>query len=236
VVESRSRPQPMRVADEFDAWAKQGRDQGMAERHWHTAKHILARMPVEAGDVVLDLGTGSGYALRALADTGEIGRGFGLDGSGQMLRNAVGYTDNPSIGFVAGDFNQLPFRADSLDHVFSMEAFYYAADPVGTIEELRRVLRPGGTFYCGVNYFEESEQTHGWQDNMEIEMTLWNRDEYRQGFRDGGLHVAAQETIPDREVDIPPASEFPIDGWERRAAMVDRYRTWGTLLTVGVVP
>jgi len=71
---------------------------------------------------------------------------------------------------------------------------------------------------------------------MEIEMTLWNRDEYRQGFRDGGLHVAAQETIPDREVDIPPASEFPIDGWERRTAMVDRYRTWGTLLTVGVVP
>jgi len=226
----------MSVREEFDAWAADGRDRGMEERHWHTAKHALARMPVEAGDTVLDLGAGSGYALRALADTRDIGRGVGVDGSPGMARNAREYTVDDRIGFLTADFHHLPLAADSVDHVWSMEAFYYAADPAAALAELRRVLRPGGTFFCAVNYFEESETTHGWQENIAVEMSLWSRERYREAFREAGFHVAAQDTIPDEETEIPPAEQFPTDSWERREAMVDRYRTWGTLLTVGVAP
>ncbi|OYR43059.1 SAM-dependent methyltransferase [Halorubrum sp. Ib24] len=225
----------MSVREEFDQWATSGKDRGMEDRHWHTAKHVLARMPVEAGDAVLDLGTGSGYALRALRERG-IGRGFGLDGAPEMVRNARSYTDDDAVGFLVGDFDALPFADDSLDHVFSMEAFYYAADPRNTLREIRRVLKPGGTFYCAVNYFAESESTHAWQDNIAVEMTLWSREEYREAFRDVGLYVAEQDNVPDREIEIPDATEFPTDDWDSREAMVDRYRTWGTLLTVGVAP
>ena len=225
----------MSVREEFDEWATSGKDRGMEDRHWHTAKHVLARMPVEAGDAVLDLGTGSGYALRALRERG-VGRGYGLDGAPEMVRNARRYTDDDAVGFLVGDFDALPFADDSLDHVFSMEAFYYAADPHHTLEEVRRVLKPGGTFYCAVNYFAESEATHAWQDNIAVEMTLWSREEYREAFRDAGLHVAEQDNVPDREIEIPDAAAFPTDDWDSREAMVDRYRTWGTLLTVGVAP
>ncbi len=93
----------------------------MEDRHWHTAKHVLARMPVEPGDTVLDLGTGSGYALRALRDTNDAGPCYGLDGSPEMLRNAREYTDDNGIGFLRGDFDALPFATDSIDHVVSME-------------------------------------------------------------------------------------------------------------------
>jgi SAM-dependent methyltransferase len=116
-----------------------------------------------------------------------------------------------------------------------MEAFYYAPDPAHTLAELRRVLRPGGTFYCAVNFFAESEHTHRWQEMVEVPMTLWSMADYRAAFREAGLTVAAQDTIPDRETEIPPASAFPTEDWESREAMVDRYRTWGTLLTVGVL-
>ena len=225
----------MSVREEFDEWAATGRDRGMEDRHWNTAKHVLARMPVEPGEVILDLGTGSGYALRALRER-EIGRGYGLDGAPEMLANARAYTDDDAVGFLRGDFDALPFGDDTLDHVFSMEAFYYAADPHNTLAEVNRVLRPGGTFYCAVNYFEESESTHEWQSRIAIPMTLWDRQTYREAFRDAGLHVAEQDAIPDREIEIPPAAAFPTDDWEHREAMVDRYKTWGTLLTVGVAP
>lgn len=225
----------MSVRAEFDEWAAVGKDRGMENRHWHTAKHVLTRMPVEAGDVVLDLGTGSGYALRALRERG-IGRGYGLDGAPGMARNARGYTDDDAIDFLVGDFDSLPFADDSVDHVFSMEAFYYASDPHTTLEEVRRVLRPGGTFYCAVNYFAESETTHAWQDHISVPMTLWSREAYREAFRGAGLYVAEQDAIPDRETEIPPESAFPTDSWDSREEMVDRYRTWGTLLTVGVAP
>ncbi|MFP9191350.1 class I SAM-dependent methyltransferase [Natrialbaceae archaeon A-CW1-1] len=226
----------MSVREEFDAWAADGRDKGMETRHWHTARHALARMPVEAGETVLDLGCGSGYAGRALRETKGAGRVYGLDGAPEMAHNAAGYTDDPQIGYVIGDFGALPFDTDSIDHVWTMEAFYYAADPHRTLEEIARVLRPGGTFYCAVNYYEENVHSHDWQEHIAVEMTRWNREEYREAFRDAGLVVAAQDNIPDRETEIPDVDAFPTEDWETRAAMLERYREYGTLLTVGVAP
>ncbi|MCU4925969.1 class I SAM-dependent methyltransferase [Halobacteria archaeon AArc-dxtr1] len=226
----------MSVREEFDAWAAEGRDRGMEQRHWHTAKHALARMPVESGDIVLDLGCGSGYAGRALREAADAGRVYGLDGSPEMTRNAADYTDDDEVGYVVGDFGSLPFATDSIDQIWSMEAFYYAADPHETLAEIARVLRPGGTFYCAVNYYEENVHSHGWQEFITIEMTRWDRGQYREAFREAGLHVAEQDAIPDRETEIPPAEAFPTDDWESREAMVERYRELGTLLTVGVAP
>jgi ubiquinone/menaquinone biosynthesis C-methylase UbiE len=226
----------MHVREEFDRWAAAGRDRGMEERHWHTAKHALARMPVEDGDRVLDLGTGSGYALRALADAHGLEGGLGVDGSPAMVTNARSYTESDRLEYAVGDFHHLPIADEALDHVWSMEAFFFVQDPVGLVEEVRRVLRPGGTFFCAVNFYEESEQSHRWQERIDVPMFRWSRREYRVHLRGGGLHVAAQDTIPDEETEIPPASKFPTEEWDTRAEMVDRYRTWGTLLTVGVAP
>lgn len=226
----------MSVQQEFDQWANTGRDRGMEERHWHTAKHALSRMPVEAGDTILDLGTGSGYALRALRETQDVGMSVGLDGSPEMVQNARGYSDDALLSFLIGDFHQLPFNSGAIDHIWSMEAFYYSQEPIQVLEEIQRVLRSGGTFFCAVNFFEESEYTHEWQNRISVDMRLWNRQQYRESFRQGGLHVAEQDTIPDREIEIPSTEEFPTEEWETREAMIDRYRTWGTLLTVGVAP
>ena len=226
----------MTVRSEFDEWATAGKDRGMETRHWHTAKHALTRMPVESGETVLDLGTGSGYALRALRETRHIGRGIGLDGSPEMVHNAREYTDDDRISYLVGDFHALPLDTDSVDHVWSMEAFYYAQNPGDVLRELRRVLVPGGTFYCAVNFYEESVHTHHWEESVGLDMLCWSREQYRKAFRDAGFFVAAQDEIPDREIEIPPAEAFPTDDWESREAMIDRYREHGTLLTVGVAP
>ena len=229
----------MSVREEFDAWAADGRDRGMEERHWHTARDVLAAMPVEDGDRVLDLGTGSGYALRALADTHDLGHGVGLDGAPEMARNARSYNRSENVetlSVAVGEFGSLPLADDSVDHVFSMEAFYYSTDPVETLRELRRVLVPGGTVHVAVNYYEENVHSHDWQENIDVEMTRWSGPEYREAFREAGLHVASQHNVPDRETEIPPAEAFPTDNWESREAMVERYREFGTLVTVGVAP
>jgi ubiquinone/menaquinone biosynthesis C-methylase UbiE len=224
----------MSAGQEFDEWARDGRDQGMEQRHWHTAKHALARMPVESGDVVLDLGCGSGYAGRALRETKDAARSYGLDASPEMARNASEYTEDARSGFLNGDFEHLPFESNSVDHCWSMEAFFYARDPDAVLRELRRVLRTGGTFYCAVNFWEESVHTHRWADRIDVPMVCWSEREYREAFRAAGFAVASQDRIPDRETDIPPESEFPTEEWECRENMVERYRDHGTLLTIGV--
>ncbi len=226
----------MSTQEEFDEWAASGKDRGMEDHHWHTAKDALSAIPVEEGDVILDLGTGSGYALRALSQTHYLSQGIGLDGSPAMAQNAREYTDAENVSYTIGDFHHLPFADESFDHVWSMEAFFFAEEPVQLLTEIRRVLRSGGTFFCAVNFYQESKHTHKYQEQIDIPMFLWSHQEYRDLFREAGLHVAAQATIPDEEIDIPPEDEFPTEDWETRAAMVDRYRTWGTLLTIGVAP
>jgi arsenite methyltransferase len=230
----------MSVPEEFDRWAEEGKDRGMESRHWHTAKHALARMPIEEGDTVLDLGTGSGYAVRALRKRGAA-RGVGLDAAPEMAANARSYTDDGRVEFVVGDFERLPFPADAFDHAFSMEAIYYADDVRAALGEVRRVLRSGGTFSCAVDYYEENSYSAEWGEGMGVALTRWSKAEYRRAFRDAGFHVAAQDNVPDRETEIPPAEAFPHPAddtsvFETRAEMVERYRELGTLLTVGVVP
>jgi ubiquinone/menaquinone biosynthesis C-methylase UbiE len=206
----------------------------MERRHLHTAKEVLAWMPVE-GATVLDLGCGSGYAARAMRAVGGADRAYGLDGAPEMVDNAREYTDDPRVGFLVGDFEQLPFPDGALDHCFSMEAFYYARDPDAALAELRRVLRPGGSFHCAVDFFEESVHTREWADRVDAPMHRWSERDYREAFEAAGLSVPVQTRVPDREVEIPPESEFPTEEFDTRAAMVERYREHGTLVTVGVV-
>ncbi|MFC7074099.1 class I SAM-dependent methyltransferase [Halovenus rubra] len=226
----------MSVGDAFDEWADDGRDREMEDEHWATAKQLLARMPVEPGDRVLDLGTGSGYAPRAISQAADAGLAVGLDASPEMVTNARSYTDDSDVGFLAGDFHQLPFESESFDHCVSMESFFFATHPEELLAELRRVLRSGGTFYCGVNYYQENHYAHEWADRIEPEMLLWSATEYRSAFQNAGFQLAEQSYVPDRDTEIPPESEFPTAEFETREQMVERYRELGTLLTVAVVP
>ena len=93
-----------------------------------------------------------------------------------------------------------------------MEALYYATEPLRTLRQVRRVLEPGGTFYCAVNYYEESVHSHEWQGNISVEMTRWDRGEYHEAFREAGLYVAEQDNIPDRETEISPGGRVPDGG------------------------
>ena len=201
----------------------------MEAEHWQTARKVLSRMPVESDEAVLDLGTGSGYAARALSGVAEVGRAVGFDASPEMARTADARSDDPAVEFLVGDFHDLPFAADSFDHCFSMEAFFFATEPRDLLQELLWVLRPGGTFYCGVTFCQANHYSHAVADCLGPEMLRWSAERYRSAFRAAGSHVAEQSHVPDTDTEIPPETAFPTAGFETRADMVERLRELGTL-------
>jgi ubiquinone/menaquinone biosynthesis C-methylase UbiE len=219
------------IGDIFDQWAAEGRDADMETRHMHTAGEALAAMPIEDGATVLDLGTGSGYAARVLAARAAGVQVLALDAAAGMATAATGAD---GVAPLVGRFERVPLTDDSIDHCWSMEAFYYSSAPEQTLRELHRVLRPGGTLHCAVNFYEANTYSHHWPDRVGLPMVRWSAAEYRAAFRAAGFSVATQRQIPDRIVEIPPAAAFPTDGFETRAQMHERYRELGTLLTVGV--
>jgi SAM-dependent methyltransferase len=94
------------------------------------------------GRRVLDLGCGKGRFARALRDRGA--RVVGLDVSEAMLAGA----DGSGLDRVRGSARRLPFRPSSFDAVIAVEIFEHLAPRAvdDVCAEVRRVLRPGGTF------------------------------------------------------------------------------------------
>ena len=100
------------------------------------------------GDAVLDVACGPGHFSREFAKrVGDDGLVVGIDASRTML--ARGVADLRSSGLanlalVSGDANRLPFRDATFDGACCFAALHLFADPFGGLDEMTRVLKPGG--------------------------------------------------------------------------------------------
>lgn len=89
---------------------------------------------------LLDVGCGTGHQLAQWSAAGyDVA---GVDGSDAMLAQAR--QNNPDAELQQADVQQLPFSDGSFDRVTSIEVLRYLPDPTRSIEEMARVLRPGG--------------------------------------------------------------------------------------------
>jgi len=95
---------------------------------------------------VLDVATGGGHT--ALAFSGVARHVTACDLTEPMLRAARGLVRDrgAAAAFVAGDAVTLPFRDGAFDVVTCRIAPHHFPDVAGAVREVRRVLRPGGSF------------------------------------------------------------------------------------------
>ncbi len=92
------------------------------------------------GERYLDVATGTGLVARALRSRADV-RVIGLDVTPEMLRHA---DRGDGIRFVLGRAERLPFPDATFDGLTSAYLLRYVDDPVATLRELARVVRPGG--------------------------------------------------------------------------------------------
>jgi demethylmenaquinone methyltransferase/2-methoxy-6-polyprenyl-1,4-benzoquinol methylase len=103
-------------------------------------RRLVERFGPRAGELYLDVATGTGLVARALRDRADC-RVVGLDITTSML-DAADRRDG--IRFVQGRAESLPFPDARFDGLTFTYLLRYVDDPVATMRELTRVVRPGG--------------------------------------------------------------------------------------------
>jgi ubiquinone/menaquinone biosynthesis C-methylase UbiE len=96
--------------------------------------------------VVVEVGCGSGRALRELA--ARAGPGAQIIGiepaEGMRVRACEALRDIRNVSVVDGRFEKLPIATATVDYLLSILAFHWTTDPEGSVDELARVLRSDG--------------------------------------------------------------------------------------------
>jgi arsenite methyltransferase len=105
---------------------------------------------LEAGEIVLDLGSGGGIdVLLSARRVGPSGKAYGLDMTDSMLelaRRNQAEAGIENVEFLKGNIEQIPLPDASVDVVISNCVINLSGDKRKVLAEAFRVLKPGGRF------------------------------------------------------------------------------------------
>jgi len=109
-------------------------------------QYLIQTFGVTPGETVLDVGTGPGILIPYLRPlSGISGRVFAFDLSFPMIRQARRKTLSDNDLVVQADVLEIPFGTGVFHRVICFAAFPHFADPAIALQEMGRVLKPGGS-------------------------------------------------------------------------------------------
>ena len=195
-----------RVVEEFN------KSQGAIERR----RKINATLVLQAGETVLDVGSGPGNQIFEMSPiVGAGGRVQGVDPAESAIAIASRRCSGLSnVSFEIGDASQLPFDDKTFDAVMSSQVFEYLEDVEGGLQEIYRVLRPGARVLIhdtdwGALLWKSSDP-----QRMARVMEVWDRhladphlpQTLASKLRDAGFSDINVEPIVQIETEFDPGS------------------------------
>ncbi len=121
-------------------------DKGMIKNYFK-GNHvwIVKNLPDLNGKQILDVGCGTGELLNEIEKIYPQSSCIGVDISEEMLHKAN--DKNKNIKYLVADVHNLPFDDNTFDFVLNTISFHHYVSPQSALNEMIRVLKPGGYIY-----------------------------------------------------------------------------------------
>ncbi|RYD03376.1 hypothetical protein N752_20180 [Desulforamulus aquiferis] len=123
----------------------------MERNHWwyKGRREIITKLlaPYLSSDLhILDAGCGAGGTMEAMSKYGSV---LGIDISDEMVEHCQ------KVGLPASchSIMELPFKNDTFDIILCLDVLEHLPDEIKALEELKRVVRPGGVIAISVPAF-----------------------------------------------------------------------------------
>lgn len=157
---------------------------------------------VPRGALLLEAGCGLGQWVTVLRERGY--RAIGIDYVFEALRTATRHAGGSGV-LARADVRELPFPDDTFDAITSLGVVeHFWGGPAPLIEDMVRVLRPGGTIFLSVPYFNPLRKLCTWTTASRMPVSTveppsfyqfaFERREILEYLRAAGLTIV--ETVP----------------------------------------
>ncbi len=177
-----------RVRKTFDKWAQNGRAELMEVEHGKNVLKFLETIPFDKSFTFLDVGFFNGWVVRKIAKEKNCKKSIGIDKSKKMIIQSIKKTDGRKEEYVHTDIESMDYRG-KFDFIFSMESLYYADSIEIALKKIYKLLKPGGQFFCGTDFYTDNKATARWAGIMKIQMHLHSKKEWREFFKNTGFDV-----------------------------------------------
>lgn len=146
---------------------------------WQRPSDVVAAMGVMPGQVVADLGAGTGYLVPHLAKAvGPEGRVIAIEVEDTLAAHMQKrFTDQKNVEVRTSTAGASGLVRSEVDHVVLLDVYHHISDRVAYFGALRRAVRPGGTLTV-VDFDPTAEGAHGppashriLLDNVNAELT-----------------------------------------------------------------
>jgi ubiquinone/menaquinone biosynthesis C-methylase UbiE len=150
------------------------------------AYQLLGASP---NDTILEIGFGNGAFIKELVKKIEPGKYYGIDISDTMIRTATKRNNDliksGRIELLKNNVEQLSFDNQQFDKIFTLNTIYFWKNPKRVMTEIKRVLKPGGTFVIGLSTKEKMEGG----DYFHERFTLYDKIDVEKLFTNNGFSI-----------------------------------------------
>ena len=181
----------------FDVWANTGRSEQMEKGHGSTVNQFLDKLSLKENFSFLDIGCGNGWVVRKMSQKLSCVNAIGIDKSKLMIKNAKSKISSEKESYFVTELESWNTK-EKFDVIFSMESLYYSVPMEPALKKVFKLLKKGGTFYCGTDFYSDNILTTRWLKDMNVPMDLRSEKEWKLMFKNIGFFTRSKHVTDSK--------------------------------------
>ena len=158
------------AADRFDDWSKTYGEDRISSWFRFYQSLAMSKLEIAEGEGFLDVGCGTGWAVREAAKRLRSGKACGIDISPKMIEKASAQTSKLSnIEFRVATAEAIPYPDECLSSILCTSSFHHYQNPLRALSEMKRVMKQGGKLVI-------------LDSARDISFPIWLQDRFRRYF------------------------------------------------------
>lgn len=154
-------------------------------------------MDLNGAEVLVDVGCNEAHDLVSLRQRGHHGKLIGVEAAKQLVHHVSEQSEVKAadIQVLPGEAEKLPFKDESVDCITAMFMLYHTPNPQAAIEEMHRVLKPGGRLAIATSSERNKLRHRQFERDISGHLRIGIPERYNHKFSTGHLEQYLGELI-----------------------------------------